>query len=60
MKILYLTQWFDPEPFFKGANFVKKLKSYGHHVEVLTGFPNYPFGKLYDGYKMHFWKKEKI
>ena len=60
MRILYLTQWFDPEPFFKGVNYVKKLKSNGHDVEVLTGFPNYPFGKLYDGYKIRFWKKENI
>ena len=60
MKILYLTQWFDPEPFFKGINYVKKMKKKGHHVEVLTGFPNYPTGKLYDGYKIKLWKKEKI
>ena len=24
----------------------------GHEVHVLTGFPNYPYGKLYDGYRV--------
>ena len=47
MRILFLTQWFQPEPFFKGLPFVKALKARGHEVEVLTGFPNYPGGKIY-------------
>jgi colanic acid biosynthesis glycosyl transferase WcaI len=60
MKILFLTQWFDPEPFFKGINYVKKLQETGHKVQVLTGFPNYPSGKVYDGYKIRLWKDEVI
>ena len=32
----------------------------GNFRLVLTGFPNYPFGKLYDGYKIRLWQKEKI
>ncbi|MDR2117878.1 MAG: glycosyltransferase family 4 protein, partial [Planctomycetaceae bacterium] len=52
MNILYLTQFFDPEPTFIGINFVKELISYGHHVDVLTGYPNYPEGKIYNGYRL--------
>lgn len=53
-----LTQWFDPEPTFKGLAFAKELARRGHAVEVLTGFPNYPGGKLYDGYKIRFFHRE--
>ena len=60
MKILLLTQWFDPEPTFKGLAFAKELTKQGHEVEVLTGFPNYPQGKLYDGYKLKLFQKENI
>jgi hypothetical protein len=42
MKILLLTQWFDPEPTFKGLAFARELQQQGHQVQVLTGFPNYP------------------
>ncbi|MDI5836511.1 glycosyltransferase family 4 protein [Shewanella xiamenensis] len=60
MKILIVTQWFDPEPTFKGLLFAKKLVEYGHQVEVITGFPNYPGGKVYDGYKIKAYQKELI
>lgn len=60
MKILIVTQWFDPEPTFKGLLFAKKLVENGHQVEVITGFPNYPGGKVYDGYKVKAYQKELI
>ncbi|HIF9474872.1 TPA: glycosyltransferase family 4 protein [Photobacterium damselae] len=60
MKILLLTQWFDPEPTFKGLLFAKALRDKKHDVEVLTGFPNYPGGKVYDGYKISLYQKEVI
>ena len=60
MRILMLTQWFDPEPTFKGLAFAKELVRLGHEVEVLTGFPNYPGGKLYDGYKVRLLRREKL
>lgn len=55
-----LTQWFEPEPAFKGLLFAKELKKKGHDVCVLTGFPNYPSGKLYPGYKLSLYKKEEM
>jgi len=60
MKILFLTQWFQPEPFFKGLPFAKALRKCGHEVEVLTGFPNYPGGKIYSGYRIVPWKHEDM
>lgn len=58
MRILLLSQWFDPEPTFKGLIFAQELVRRGHQVEVLTGFPNYPEGKLYPGYRLRLWQRE--
>lgn len=55
-----LTQWFDPEPTFKGLAFARELHKQGFEVEVLTGFPNYPGGKLYPGYRMRLLQREII
>ncbi len=60
LRILLLTQWFDPEPTFKGMVFARELVRQGFVVEVLTGFPNYPCGKIYRGYKVRWLKKEVI
>ena len=58
MRILFLTQWFQPEPSIKGLPFAKALRDRGHEVEVLTGFPNYPGGKVYPGYRVRLWQSE--
>lgn len=58
MRILILTQWFQPEPTFKGLAFAKALQARGHEVEVLTGFPNYPGGKVYPGYRVRAVQRE--
>ncbi|MCU0881855.1 MAG: glycosyltransferase family 4 protein, partial [Hyphomonadaceae bacterium] len=58
MRILYLSQFFEPEPAFKGTTFVRALKAAGHTVEVATGFPNYPGGKLYPGFKIAPYRRE--
>jgi len=60
MRILMLTQWFNPEPGFKILPFAKELIKLGHKVEVLTGFPNYPEGKLYEGYRIRILQREII
>ncbi len=59
-RILLLTQWFDPEPTFKGLLFAQELVKLGFEVEVLTGFPNYPGGKVYPGYRIRLIQREKI
>jgi colanic acid biosynthesis glycosyl transferase WcaI len=58
LKILLISQWFTPEPTCKGLAFALELTSRGHHVEVLTGFPNYPSGKVYKGYKICMYQHE--
>lgn len=60
IKVLLLTQWFDPEPTFKGLVFARELVKQGFEVEVLTGFPNYPGGKLYQGYTIKWLQREVI
>ena len=39
--------------------FAKELNKRGFDVEVITGFPNYPGGKIYPGYKLKLFQKEK-
>ncbi len=58
--MLLLTQWFDPEPTFKGLVFARELVRQGFEVEVVTGFPNYPGGKVYAGYKIKLIQRECI
>ena len=53
MKIGILSQWFDPEPGPASVPGVlgRGLAERGHSVRVLTGFPNYPVGRVYPGYR---------
>jgi colanic acid biosynthesis glycosyl transferase WcaI len=37
-----------------------ELQRRGHEVIVLTGFPNYPGGRLYPGYRLRLWQRETI
>ena len=52
MRILYATQWFEPEPILKGVYFAKSIQRHGHDIRVVTGFPNYPSGTIYTGYRL--------
>lgn len=60
MRILFVTQWFEPEPAFKGVDFAAALKARGYDVEVVTAFPNYPGGRLYPGYRIRPYCKETM
>jgi len=60
VRVLLLTQWFDPEPVPKGLVFARELMRQGCEVEVVTGFPNYPGGKLYPGYRVRAIQREEI
>lgn len=51
-RIILLMQFYDPEPVYKGQAFAESIAKAGYEVEVVTGFPNYPGGKVYDGYRM--------
>ena len=58
MKVLLLTQWYPPEPFKLMSDLASTLQLLGNNVQVLTGFPNYPSGKVYPGYKISAWQRE--
>jgi colanic acid biosynthesis glycosyl transferase WcaI len=57
MRIGIVTQWYPPEPAPIPANLAEDLATRGHDVRVLTGFPNYPEGRIYPGYRQR-WKDE--
>ncbi len=50
MRVLIWTQYFWPENFHINT-VARSLKVKGIEVTVLTGKPNYPEGKIFDGYK---------
>ncbi|NOQ76566.1 MAG: glycosyltransferase [Methylococcaceae bacterium] len=56
MRILIVTQYFWPEN-FRITDLANALKEKGHEVTILTAMPNYPAGKLYEGYS--WWKKRR-
>lgn len=48
-KILVICQYYKPEP-FRISDICEEMVRRGHEVQVVTGYPNYPEGKIYDGY----------
>lgn len=50
MRILVLSQYFWPESFIIN-DIVRTLDAQGHEVTVATGKPNYPDGKVFEGYR---------
>ena len=50
MRILVVTQYFWPEN-FRINDLALGLQERGHHINVLTGLPNYPDGMLFLGYR---------
>jgi len=60
MRIVILTQWYPPEPALLIQELAQTLQTFGHNVTVLTGFPNYPAGQLYPGYRLRLYQRETI
>lgn len=50
MKILVVCQYYTPEP-FRHPDICEELAKNGNDVLVVTGTPNYPMGKVYEGYE---------
>ena len=48
-KILVVCQYYKPEP-FRISDICEEMVRRGHEVQVVTGYPNYPEGILYEGY----------
>ena len=59
MRILVISQYFFPEN-FRINDLVFSLKKRGHHIEVLTGKPNYPKGEYFDSYSWNGPSEEEI
>ena len=49
-----ISQWYEPETGSAAhpAAVARALQSRGHDVQVLTGFPSYPQGRVHSGYRM--------
>jgi dTDP-4-amino-4,6-dideoxygalactose transaminase/lipopolysaccharide/colanic/teichoic acid biosynthesis glycosyltransferase len=60
MRVLLLTQYYAPEPVDKFTDLARGLRERGHQVEVITGFPCYPHGRTYDGYRQAISRIERM
>lgn len=59
MRVLIVTQYFPPEPVPLPADLADGLAARGHEVRVVTGFPNYPTGRLAKGYRQRWRSHER-
>src|SRR5262245_15497231 len=59
IRILFITQYFWPEN-FRINDLVQGLSKLGHSVTVLTGKPNYPYGRFFEGYSFLGRKREQF
>lgn len=63
MKILFLTDNFPPEvnaPASRTYDHCRRWVENGDEVTVITCAPNFPQGKVYDGYRNRLWQQEQV
>lgn len=63
MKLLFLTENFPPEVNATASRVYERAVYWarsGHDVTILTGFPNFPQGKIYPGYRQRLIQREWI
>lgn len=63
MHILFLSDNFPPEvnaPASRTFEHCREWVSLGHQVTVITCAPNFPRGRVYEGYKNRLWNSENI
>lgn len=58
-KILYVSQHYSPE-FFRGNDIVDDWAKRGYEITVVTGIPNYPKGKFFEGYGLFKRRREVV
>jgi colanic acid biosynthesis glycosyl transferase WcaI len=61
MRLSIVTHYFPPEELsmaFLVREFADGMASRGHHVDVLTGYPNWPGGSCFEGYSPHKFTRE--
>jgi len=59
VKVLIVSQYYPPEAVPLPADLAHGLAAHGHQVKVLTGFPNYPTGRVFPGYRQRWRSVEK-
>jgi glycosyltransferase involved in cell wall biosynthesis len=61
MRLGMISQWYDPESGSAAVagGICRSLAALGHEMHVLTGFPNYPTGRIYPGYRMRPYQYER-
>lgn len=63
MHILFLTDNFPPEvnaPASRTFEHCREWVKHGQRVTVITGAPNFPKGKVFEGYKNKLWQTEEM
>lgn len=63
MHILFLSDNFPPEvnaPASRTFEHCREWVKAGHQVTVITCAPNFPAGKIYDGYRNKLWQSEEM
>jgi colanic acid biosynthesis glycosyl transferase WcaI len=52
VRVLVLSQYYDPEPIPKPSEVTDDLQRRGHETFAIAELPNYPTGTLYPGYRL--------
>lgn len=63
MRVLYFSHFYSPENIaaaFRATDHSHIWTQEGHEVTVFTGWPNYPTGRLFDGYEMVSLREEAV
>ena len=63
MKVLVLSNYYYPESIGAGiwvTQLAQDLMGRGHEVTVVTSFPSYPHGRIFDGYRNRFAHREVL
>lgn len=63
MRVLFLSVYFPPEvgaPQARTYETARWFARWGHHVVVLTGFPNHPTGRIARGYRGRLFMQERV
>ena len=63
MRILFLTENFPPETNAASARVYERAAywaNWGHQVTIITCAPNFPHGKLFDGYRNAWYQSEEM
>jgi hypothetical protein len=63
MRILFLSENFVPETNAAATRVYERAVywvRWGHQVTVLTTAPNFPEGRLFSGYRNHWYRRELI